>query len=394
MKTLFKLFFAVFSMLLATAVFSTALDAPFADVFWALNAVSLVLLAIRLLWFIRNPNQKPQRATGLAYGVQLEFWETVIAEFIMKDYPWISRAKDRTGNVISGKIVHIPQAGALPGLIRNRVNWPAPIVERSDADFTYVIDNISTNPTRIDNADKVELTYDKVASVLDDHIKQQNFGSAMNILFRWAGKNPAAGGVTPADLPVTNIRRTSGATAATHLSGATGNRKQLLLADVLAARTIMNNLTKREQNPGKRAIFLDETLYNQLVADANLVNDQQYLRVGAQFQNGDLIRIAGYDVIRTDVMPRFNNAGLPIAKDPLTDPDQGVPYSTTFATTDNACALLIDFDYVHFARGEVKVYETLNDAQNQGDIYSTRVRLGGTRERADAVGVVAIVQEP
>ena len=141
-------------------------------------------------------------------------------------------------------------------------------------------------------------------------------------------------------------------------------------------------------------MLLDETLYNQLVADANLVNDQQYLRVGAQFQNGDLVRLGGYDIIRTDVMPRFNNAGVPIAKDPLTDADAGVPYSSTFATTDNACALLIDFDYVHFALGDVKLFETLGDAAYQGDIYSTLVRLAGSRERSDAVGVVAIVQEP
>jgi hypothetical protein len=394
MKTLFKLFFAVFSMLFMAAVFSTALDAPVADVLAVMTVFSLVLFAVRVIFFIKNPADYGKRHAGAAYGVAVEFWESVIAEFILKEYSWIRRAKDRTGNVLNGAVIHIPQAGGLPGAVRNRANFPAPIVKRADTDLTYVLDEISTNPTHIRDAEKVELTYDKVASVLSDHIKQQNFLSGFNMLYRWAGKNPTAGGVTPADLPGANIRRTTGTTAATHLTGATGNRKQLLLADFLAAKTIMNNITKRESNPNKRAMLLDETLYNQLVADANLVNDQQYLRVGAQFQNGDLVRLGGYDIIRTDVMPRFNNATTPIAKDPLTDADAGVPYSSTFATTDNACALLIDFDYVHFALGDVKLFETLGDAAYQGDIYSTLVRLAGSRERSDAVGVVAIVQEP
>ncbi|MFN8691704.1 MAG: hypothetical protein ACK5XL_17075, partial [Cyclobacteriaceae bacterium] len=259
---------------------------------------------------------------------------------------------------------------------------------------TYVLDEVSTNPTHIRDAEKIELTYDKVASVLSDHIKNLDFLSAYNVLFRWAGKNPAAGGVTPADLPAANIRRTSGTTAATHLSGATGNRKIFNLADFNAAKTTLINLTKREQNAGKRAIFMDETLYNQLKADTNLDTFDKREMQGVVMQNGDMVRIGGLDIIRTDVMPRFSNVTTPVAKDPLTDADSGIPYSASFATTDNACALLVDFDLVHIAMGDIKLFETLGSADYQGDIYSALVRVGASRERADATGVVAIVQEP
>ncbi|MCE2937532.1 MAG: hypothetical protein LW845_16085 [Flammeovirgaceae bacterium] len=350
MKTLFKLFFSLISTVLVASIVASVYEVPVPDVLQVMAAISLVLFAIRIVALAKNPADAG-RVSGLTYGVAVEFWESVIAEFIMKDYPWLRRAKDR-------------------------------------------LDEVSTNPTHIRDAEKIELTYDKVASVLSDHIKNLDFLSAYNVLFRWAGKNPAAGGVTPADLPAANIRRTSGTTAATHLSGATGNRKIFNLADFNAAKTTLINLTKREQNAGKRAIFMDETLYNQLKADTNLDTFDKREMQGVVMQNGDMVRIGGLDIIRTDVMPRFSNVTTPVAKDPLTDADSGIPYSASFATTDNACALLVDFDLVHIAMGDIKLFETLGSADYQGDIYSALVRVGASRERADATGVVAIVQEP
>lgn len=393
MKTLFKLFFSLISTVLVASIVASVYEVPVPDVLQVMAAISLVLFAIRIVALAKNPADAG-RVSGLTYGVAVEFWESVIAEFIMKDYPWLRRAKDRSGNVLKGSVIHIPQAGGLPGAVRNRKNFPAPIVRRADSDLTYVLDEVSTNPTHIRDAEKIELTYDKVASVLSDHIKNLDFLSAYNVLFRWAGKNPAAGGVTPADLPAANIRRTSGTTAATHLSGATGNRKIFNLADFNAAKTTLINLTKREQNAGKRAIFMDETLYNQLKADTNLDTFDKREMQGVVMQNGDMVRIGGLDIIRTDVMPRFSNVTTPVAKDPLTDADSGIPYSASFATTDNACALLVDFDLVHIAMGDIKLFETLGSADYQGDIYSALVRVGASRERADATGVVAIVQEP
>jgi hypothetical protein len=400
MKTLFKLFFAVFSMLFMAAVFSTALDAPVADVLAVMTVFSLVLFAVRVIFFIKNPADYGKRHTGAAYGVAIEFWEQTVAEFLLREYNWIMRAKDRTANVLDGAVVHIPQAGALPGGRRNRKNYPAPITRRFDTDITYVIDEVSTNPSHIKHAEKVELTYDKVASVFNDHIKQLNFLAAYNILFRWAGKNPVAGGVTNLDLNAANIIRTTGSAVATHLSGATGNRQVMTLGAFNLGKTAMINQTKREINTGKRALIIDETMYNQLRADSALDTFDKRDLAGVQMQGGDMVRIGGFDIIRTDVLPRFNNAGVPIAKDPISDDDVNLadgslnPYQNTAASTDNACALLVDFDFVHFAKGPIEVFETTRDAVSQGDIYSALTRIGASRERVDQAGVVAIVQQP
>ena len=401
MKTFLKLTFALFSMLFMATVVSNAQDVPVADVVSVMGTGSLILFAVRIVFLLRNPKDvRNMQSTGYAYGVAVEFWESTIAEFLMREYPWIMRAKDRTSNVIDNAIVHIPQAGALPGAVRNRKQYPAPIVRRSDSDITYVIDEISTNPSHIKDAEKVELSYDKVGSVLNDHIKQLNYLAAYNAMYRWAGKNPISGGVTNLDLNGANIvRTTSGTSSAAHLSGATGTRRNILVADVASAKTVLINQTKRELNTGKRALILDETMYNQLKSDTILNNNQQYDLVGAVFKDGDLIKLHGFDIIRTDVLPRFTNAATPLAKDPLSDADIAadgslVPYQNTFATSDNSVALLVDFDYVHIAKGNIQVFETLRDATFQGDIYSALFRMGASRERLDQAGVAAIVQQP
>lgn len=402
MKTLFKLSASLIGFILIASIFSSftgfEITAFEATTFFIIASFVLAMLRVAVAYSDPSKYQKRYHQR-LAYGVAIEFWDSTIAQFLLREYPWILRAKDRTAAVLSKSVVHIPQAGNLPGGVRNRKNYPAPMVRRSDTDITYVLDEVSTNPSHISDAEKVELSYDKVGEVLNDHIRQLNFLAAYNALYRWVGKNPTAGGVTNLDLNAANIQRTtSGTTAATHLSGATGSRKLLTVDDVAAAKTILITQTKKELNPGKRALLLDETLYNQLKADAKLSNNQQYDLVGAVFQNGDLVKLHGFDIIRTDVLPRFTNAATPLAKDPLTDADiasgTGLPYSVTAAATDNACAILVDFDFVHIAKGPTKVFETLGDATMQGDLYSALFRMGASRERFDQAGVVAIVQQP
>lgn len=112
MKTLFKLFFSLISTVLVASIVASVYEVPVPDELQVMAAISLVLFAIRIV--AKNPADAG-RVSGLTYGVAVEFLESVIAEFIMEDYPWLRRAKDRSGNVLKGSVIHIPQAGGLPG---------------------------------------------------------------------------------------------------------------------------------------------------------------------------------------------------------------------------------------------------------------------------------------
>jgi hypothetical protein len=358
---------AITAVVLATGIEAHPL-ALFAGFF-----VGASLLRIASIFFMMLEGSHTHRAS-LLMAVQTEVWEEMIAENLFKDYAWIKRAKDRSGFVLDNKVVHIPQAGLKPNASKNRETFPLPIVKRNDTDVTYPIDQISTDATHIPDADKIELSYDKISSVVKDHFGVLSEVSARDILDRWYPATAA------------KMVRTTGTATAAYLTGQTGNRKKFLALDVAAAKTLLILQTKRET--GNRILICTEGAYNQLKADPTVTDKDTMDSVGAVWSNGDLIKLHGMDIVRTDVTSRYDNTATPVKR---TFQDM---YEQDYAATDNDVALVVDLNYVHFALGNIKFFENLNDAQYQGDIYSALVRLGGRLERNDEVGVVAIIQEP
>src|SRR5690554_5375359 len=164
----------------------------------------------------------------LPMAIQKEVWENDIVESLWADNAFLNYAYNADQFVLAGKVVHIPQAGAAPGTVVNRTSLPAAVSKRTDTDITYAIDEITTNPVHIPNADEVELSYDKRRSVLSETTSAINEAAALNMLFRWSPTAAAA------------IIRTSGSAVSTHTDSATGYRKAIKLADVKAAQKLFN----------------------------------------------------------------------------------------------------------------------------------------------------------
>lgn len=383
-----KQFFNNTSKLLLTII-SVAVMMSITDEFYAVDPVEMIpgifaiaglLVFIRLVQIIRNPNLKDHRDGGLVFDVAVEFWDTMIARNLYKTYEWLSRAKQRAGNVLNSTVVHIPQSGAAPNVKRNRSVYPIQMVKRADSDITYVIDELSSDTTVVHEAEKWELSYSKVPEVLQDHLNELIKRIAQNTLFRWGGKNTSM-----LNLNAANVVDTTGAAAVAYLADATGNRKKFTVADLQSAKAIIIEQTKLVLNTGKRAFFMTEDAYTQLLTDTTFDNNQQYDKVGAVFKDGDLIKLLGFDIIRTDVMPRFDNSATPIAKD-------GLDESVVNAADDNDVILAVDFDFVHLAKSDSKMFFRADDPDYQGDIMNVLARMGASRERVDQAGVVAVVQ--
>lgn len=374
-KTFFNLLYNIAAALFigATAALFYAVN-PLVVAAVLFAGTQVLLIAVRLVY--RFFQIEYNRNIGLAMAVQTEVWENMIAENLFKDYAWVKRAKDRTAYVINNAVVHIPQAGTKPAASKNRESYPLPIVKRNDTDITYAIDEISTEATYIPDADKVELSYDKASSVLKDHFGVLGESSAREILNRWYPSLAA------------NQVLTTGAATAAYLTSATGNRKKYMAADVATAKTALIVATKRES--GNRILIMTEGAYNQLKSDTVVTAKETMDSVGAVWSNGDLVKIHGFDIVRTDVTGRYDNSGTPALKTYI----EGAATSVNYAASDNDVMLLVDLNYVHFALGEVKVFEDLASATMQGDVYSALVRLGGRKERADEIGVIAIIAAP
>lgn len=302
-------------------------------------------------------------------AIQKEIWQDYIAKNLFKDNSFIAQAYNADRFVLNGKVVHIPQAGAKPNVVRNRANVPAAVVTRADSDITYAIDEYTTDPILIPNADTIELSYDKVSDVLSDHMSVLRDIISDWMLYNWVANLSGGGIVAP------SIRTTGGATAP--VGDQTGNRKIFTKDELRKARTLFNKANISKEG---RKVILPSEFMDQLDQDSDLL--KRDFAKELDLTNGVITRLFGWDIIeRSDVLI-YDNAGTPAVKLP----------GALGAATDNFAALFFQKDCVERAQGEIRFFENLGDPAHYGDIYSGLVRMGGRKRRSDSAGVLACVQ--
>ncbi|MRM86424.1 hypothetical protein D1002_11130, partial [Riemerella anatipestifer] len=141
-------------------------------------------------------------------GLEKEIWKSTIEEKLLQDNSFLNHISDVSeDNIVNGKIVHIPQAGEPSKVVKNRTIFPAEVKRRNDGEVLYKIDEYSTDPVYISNAETVELSYDKRRSVLDRDVENLSEdvaeGMLMNMVVSPIGDNKT--------LPQKNILETTGA---------------------------------------------------------------------------------------------------------------------------------------------------------------------------------------
>lgn len=297
-------------------------------------------------------------------AVQVEIWEKWIAENLFESNPHLMHAWNADEYVIMGKVVHIPQAGSKPAVVVNRSSYPATAVTRNDTDITYAIDEYTTDPTRIPHADTVELSYPKMESVLGDHREMLQETIGTGILIKWA---PTAAG---------NILRTTGASAAAHIG--TGNRKSMTVDDLDKARVAMNKMKVSKKD---RYALFDEDMMQQLTRELN-VNSARDFSVILDPKTGEIDKLCGFKILTRPTVLTYDAAAGAVS-----------PLGAAANATDNGAVLCWQKNAVERAKGEIKFFEDLNSPTMYGDIYSALIRMGGRIRRADAAGVLAIVQD-
>ncbi len=296
-------------------------------------------------------------------AIQKEIWVSTIIENLYKTIEFLLFSTNHNEYVQSGKIVHLPNAGAKPTVVKNRTSFPATAVRRTDIDLFYPLDEFTTDPTHIQDAEKVELSYNKIMSVLSGHLETLRESMSDEVLFRWANGLPAA-----------NMISTTGAAVGSHLQGTTGNRKLLTVTDFKKAATMMNMQNIPKTN---RYALLDSETLSQLFDDPDL-KKRDYAQE-LDMINNRLPRLFGFNIIERSEVLR------------LTD-DTVLSPETASGAASNAGALFWHTGSVAAALGDVSFFEKVNDPQYYGDVYSALVRFGGRRTREDNKGVVIIRQ--
>jgi hypothetical protein len=300
----------------------------------------------------------------LLMGVNVEVWRPDIIEELFKDNEFLKYAFNADEYVLNGAVVHIPQSGGPASVERNRSSLPATIVSRGDTDVNYVLDEYTTDPVRIPNTEEVETSYDKSQSVISENMANLKEVAADNMLYRWSE-----------NVDATRKLKTTGAASTAGAPGATGTRLAFTEADLRAAQVRLNN----DKVPkADRYLLLPDHMANQLRID---LKDKYYYKDVVNLPEGVITKLYGFYIMeRSQVL-------ITDASDVVKLPE------AASAITDNQAALFWQKSMVERAMGTVNMFESLQDPQNYGDIYSFLVRMGGRARRTDNAGVGLIIAD-
>lgn len=293
-------------------------------------------------------------------ALQKQIWLNSIVEPLFANNTFAVRSIDHSP-FVTDKTVHVPNAGSAPSVVKNRAVFPASAAQRTDYDLTYDINEYSTDPVHIQNAEQVELSYNKRESVL----KQMKAALADNVhidlALSWVPSGYAKVG-------------TSGAATPSHLASTTGNRQAMTKADVLAIK----NLFDLDDAPqGGRCMLLDAVMYNQLLSSLS-ESEAAAFNASVDAQRGIVGKLYGFDFYMRSTVFRVVAAGTSMA--------------SSTAATDSAAGLAWQEDCVSRALGNHELFENEKDALFYGDVMSALVRAGGKYIRNDKKGVAVIYQ--
>lgn len=350
--------------------FITAMAAASAKMEFGIPEPITVLGMLALVVTLSFAKKAPMAGVFKA-DIQAEFWADYIVKKLWKDNAFLMKAYSDDQYVIGGKIVHIPQPGASPTVTKNRSSFPASAVRRTDTDILYPLDEYTTDPTHIQDAEKVELSYDKIDSVLGDHTNSLNQVVAEDMIYKWANGLPGA-----------NVIETSGASFTSNISGQTGTRLAMTHTDLKKARTAMNLANVPQAD---RFALLEENMLDQMV---DSLSTTQYKDFSQYYDaaTGIIGKLYGFNIMSRSTVAM---TAASLSSGNLVVNALGAATSAT----DQCASLIWQKDSVTRALGEVKFFEKINDPQYYGDVYSALLRMGGRRRRSDNAGVVVIRQK-
>lgn len=328
------------------------------------------------------------KAMSLNMAVTPEIWTKDIEGNLFKDNEFLLKSIDESQYVVGGTVVHIPQAGSPSGAKRNRTSLPASISKRVDVDVTYPLDEITTDPRLITNAETVELSYDKRASVLMEDQRYINELVADSMLSNWKPKF---------------FIKASGKAGAENLIYGTGTRTGIKYDDFVKAKTIFNKWNMPKQG---RYVILNTEMYRSLCDDVKSLASEHITAVYDPV-TGQLTKLEGFTIFeRSTVLLASAVSGFKSVKNTpyLEDGETSSLYSVedyldieagTKTAADTSCGVGLFWCDIAVSRavGQTKMFDDTGNPTYYGDIYSFLVRCGGRARRGDGKGVLGILQD-
>lgn len=310
--------------------------------------------------------------------INVQKYSKELQEILFPDSSFYKMSVTDTGIAPDVTTVNIPLAGQVPAAGTGAPVYPLTIKERTDSNKTYTVSPIWTYPILLTPEDEITLShsYSKRQSIL------RQLGSTIEV---------EAGNICAYEWGCeTNIRLTTGSTRASDITGATGTRKAVTKADMLAVRSAFNkmNLDKAGQIYG----LLPESFINDLLGIAEFVD---YDKTGelSKLKEGGIGRILGmnlmmrHDAVTGSAGVVYDSSSNRVALD-SEDRAAGV------SATDSAAAIFWHSSYAVHAEGNNRISVNQDKAEyHGGTLMSAFVRFGAAKMRGDDTGFFTLIED-
>ncbi len=317
MKTLIKVVTGLFAvMLLAVAVGMVTGFSPLA-VFGGILFLSLF--------------NKRQSGVLLA-GVNKEIWLPEILENFFPDSAFLSNARNFDAFVENDKI-NLAEAGVSPDVLINNTTYPVPVEERADTPIAIELDYYDTKNTVIRNAAKVELSYDKLQSVIYGHKQSLQTKFAEKAIHAYA---PDSDGIFTPVLPTTGDANPD-------------TTKKISFEDILKLFKRFNEVDL----PGNRVLVLHPQHEAELMSE-----DLKLYKEVMNTQN-----LFGFKVFRFSKMPVFDKTT-----------GHKKPFGSASGSNDTIASVAYVETEVMRALGSMDMFFKEKDPEARGDIIGFQMR--------------------
>ena len=285
-------------------------------------------------------------------ALQKQVWTDQIMTGFYPDASFLNYAKDFSA-LADNDIINMADAGFDPDVLINNTTYPIAIKERADTPLSFELDLFETENTLVKNPEAVELSYDKMETVLYGH--------------RMALQNTTSVKAAHAFAPNSN-------TVSTPVLRTTGDDngegfKRLKIEDILKLKRSFDVLNIPVDS---RYLVLDPRHTEDLI-----LYDLKSFKDITDFVNGTPKRFAGFNV-------------LEFTKNPIFDNTTGVKKSFGAVATDNDVFSSFAFssNEVMKADGTIQMYERVNDPELRGTVVGFDKRFIALPIRNKGIGAI------
>ena len=281
-----------------------------------------------------------------------QIWTDQIQKNFYPAVSFLSYAKDFS-QFVEYDIINMAETGFDPNVLINNKTYPIAIKEREDTPLSFELDLFETENTLVRNPEAIELSYNKMESVI--------YGHKMALQTRTATK--AAHAFAPdGNSDFTPVITTTGE------DNGEGH-KRLKVEDILKLKRRFDLL---DIPVDKRFLVLDPRHTEDLI-----LADLRSFKDITDFVNGEPRRFAGFNILEFTKNPTYNATTL-----------QKEKFGKAKANTDTFCSFAFSADEVMKADGSFKMYERINDPELRGTVIGFDKRFIALPIRNKGIGAI------